>query len=85
LAEKIVAEAVSNYGAKVKPKLANIAVGGAPEDQLCGKVGDFHWQRCYAARARGEQRPGEKRRPLILIDRQPMLSTPISRILFPRA
>jgi hypothetical protein len=29
---------VSAYGATVKPKLANIAIGGAPEDQLRGPL-----------------------------------------------
>jgi hypothetical protein len=38
LAGKTVAVAVSTYGAKVKPKLANTAVGGAPEDQLRGPL-----------------------------------------------
>jgi len=31
---KTVAEAVSAYGANTKAKLANIAIVGAPEDQL---------------------------------------------------
>jgi hypothetical protein len=35
---KTLAIAVSNYGAKVKPKLANIAIDGAPEDQLRGPL-----------------------------------------------
>jgi hypothetical protein len=34
LAGKTLAAAVSAYGASVKPKLANIAIGGSPEDQL---------------------------------------------------
>jgi hypothetical protein len=38
LAGKTVAIAVSNYGASVKPKLANIAIQGAPEDQLRGPL-----------------------------------------------
>jgi hypothetical protein len=35
---KTVAIAVSNYGASVKPKLASIAIDGAPEDQLRGPL-----------------------------------------------
>jgi len=38
LAGKTIAVAVSAYGASVKPKLANIAIGGAPEDQLRGPL-----------------------------------------------
>jgi hypothetical protein len=38
LAGKTVTVAVSTYGASVKPKLANIAIGGAPEDQLRGPL-----------------------------------------------
>jgi hypothetical protein len=38
LAGKTVADAVSAYGASVKPKLANIAISGAPEDQLRGPL-----------------------------------------------
>jgi hypothetical protein len=38
LAGKTLASAVSAYGASVKPKLANIAIGGAPEDQLRGPL-----------------------------------------------
>jgi hypothetical protein len=38
LAGKTVAAAVSNYGASIKPKLASIAIGGAPEDQLRGPL-----------------------------------------------
>jgi hypothetical protein len=38
LAGKTIAGAVSAYGASVKPKLANIAIGGAPEDQLRGPL-----------------------------------------------
>jgi hypothetical protein len=38
MAEKTVANAVSAYGASVKPKLTNIAIGGAPEDQLRGPL-----------------------------------------------
>jgi Type ISP C-terminal specificity domain/N-6 DNA Methylase len=38
LAGKTVAAAVSRYGAGIKPKLANIAIGGAPEDQLRGPL-----------------------------------------------
>jgi len=38
LAGKTVATAVSNYGASVKPKLASIAIEGAPEDQLRGPL-----------------------------------------------
>ncbi len=34
MASKTVAAAVSKYGASVKPKLASIVIGGAPEDQL---------------------------------------------------
>jgi hypothetical protein len=34
LAGKTVATAVSNYGASLKPKLASVAIDGAPEDQL---------------------------------------------------
>jgi hypothetical protein len=35
---KTVAPAVSTYGASVKPKLANMAIDGAPEDQLRGPL-----------------------------------------------
>ena len=35
---KTLAGIVSAYGATVKPKLANIAIGGAPEDQLRGPI-----------------------------------------------
>jgi hypothetical protein len=35
---KTLADAVSAYGASVKPKLANIAISGAPEDQLRGPL-----------------------------------------------
>jgi hypothetical protein len=35
---KTVADAVSAYGASVKPKLANTAIDGAPEDQLRGPL-----------------------------------------------
>jgi hypothetical protein len=38
LAGKTVAAAVSKYGANVKPKLASIAIEGAPEDQLRGPL-----------------------------------------------
>ena len=38
MAGKTVALAVSNYGASLKPKLAKIAIGGAPEDQLRGPL-----------------------------------------------
>jgi hypothetical protein len=38
LSPKTVAEAVSYYGASTKPKLANIAISGAPEDQLRGPL-----------------------------------------------
>ena len=38
MAGKTVAAAVSKYGANVKPKLANIAIEGAPEDQLRGPL-----------------------------------------------
>jgi hypothetical protein len=38
LAKKTLATAVSSYGASVKPKLTNIAIGGAPEDQLRGPL-----------------------------------------------
>jgi hypothetical protein len=38
LPTKTVAAAVSQYGASVKPKLANMAIGGAPEDQLRGPL-----------------------------------------------
>jgi hypothetical protein len=34
LAGKTVASAVSNFGASVKAKLTNVAISGAPEDQL---------------------------------------------------
>jgi hypothetical protein len=34
---------VSAYGTSVKPKLANIAIGGAPEDQLRGPL-EFLWR-----------------------------------------
>jgi len=34
LASKTIADAVSAYGASAKAKLSNIAIGGAPEDQL---------------------------------------------------
>jgi hypothetical protein len=35
---KTVASAISQYGASVKAKLSNIAIGGAPEDQLRGPL-----------------------------------------------
>jgi hypothetical protein len=38
LADKTVEEAVSNFGASVKPKLSNVAISGAPEDQLRGPL-----------------------------------------------
>ncbi len=38
MAGKTVAAAVSKYGANVKPKLASIAIEGAPEDQLRGPL-----------------------------------------------
>jgi len=38
LAVKTVANAVSTFGASVKPKLANPAISGAPEDQLRGPL-----------------------------------------------
>jgi N-6 DNA Methylase len=38
LAGKTIAVAVSKYGASVKPKLASIAIDGAPEDQLRGPL-----------------------------------------------
>ena len=38
MAGKTLAEAVSAYGASVKAKLANIAISGAPEDQLRGPL-----------------------------------------------
>ena len=41
MAGKTVAVAVSRYGATIKPKLASIAIGGAPEDQLRGPLDAF--------------------------------------------
>jgi hypothetical protein len=38
LAGKTLAAAISKYGASVKPKLAGIAIEGAPEDQLRGPL-----------------------------------------------
>jgi hypothetical protein len=38
LAGKTVVDAVSKFGASVKPKLANVAISGAPEDQLRGPL-----------------------------------------------
>ena len=38
MAGKTVADAVSKFGASVKPKLSNIAISGAPEDQLRGPL-----------------------------------------------
>ena len=38
MGEKTVADAVSNFGASVKPKLTNAAISGAPEDQLRGPL-----------------------------------------------
>jgi hypothetical protein len=38
LAGKMVEEAVSSFGASVKPKLSNVAISGAPEDQLRGTL-----------------------------------------------
>ncbi len=35
---KTVGDAVSAYGASLKPKLTNPAIGGAPEDQLRGPL-----------------------------------------------
>lgn len=34
LAGKTLADAISEFGSSVKPKLANAAIKGAPEDQL---------------------------------------------------
>ncbi len=41
MAAKTLAEAVSAYGASAKAKLANIAISGAPEDQLRGPLEAF--------------------------------------------
>jgi hypothetical protein len=41
LAGKTVAAAVSKYGASVKSKLANVAIGGAPEAQLRAPLGSL--------------------------------------------
>src|SRR5438477_10985535 len=38
LAKKTVADVVSTFGSSVKPKLSNIAISGAPEDQLRGPL-----------------------------------------------
>jgi hypothetical protein len=38
LANKKVTDAVSRFGASVKPKLSNLAISGAPEDQLRGPL-----------------------------------------------
>jgi hypothetical protein len=38
LAGKTVASAVSNFGASAKAKLSNVAISGAPEDQLRGPL-----------------------------------------------
>ena len=38
MAGKTLADAVSAYGASAKAKLANIAISGAPEDQLRGPL-----------------------------------------------
>src|SRR3954447_23505837 len=38
LAKKTVVDAVSTFGGSVKPKLSNIAISGAPEDQLRGPL-----------------------------------------------
>ena len=38
MAGKTVAGVVSRYGASIKPKLASVAIGGAPEDQLRGPL-----------------------------------------------
>jgi hypothetical protein len=38
VAARTVAEAVSAYGAALKPKLSNPAIGGQPEDQLRGPL-----------------------------------------------
>lgn len=38
MADKTVANAVSAFGASVKPKLASAAIAGAPEDQLRGPL-----------------------------------------------
>jgi hypothetical protein len=38
LAGKTVADAVSNFGASAKAKLSNVAITGAPEDQLRGPL-----------------------------------------------
>jgi Type ISP C-terminal specificity domain/N-6 DNA Methylase len=38
LAEKTLASAVSNFGASAKAKLSNVAISGAPEDQLRGPL-----------------------------------------------
>jgi len=41
LASKTVADAVSRFGTSVKSKLSNIAISGAPEDQLRGPLDVF--------------------------------------------
>src|SRR5450759_4395876 len=38
MVEKTVANAVSTFGASTKPKLASVAITGAPEDQLRGPL-----------------------------------------------
>jgi hypothetical protein len=38
VAGKSIADAVSTYGASLKPKLSNPAIGGQPEDQLRGPL-----------------------------------------------
>jgi Type ISP C-terminal specificity domain/N-6 DNA Methylase len=38
MATKTIESAVSNYGASIKPKIANVAISGAPEDQLRGPL-----------------------------------------------
>lgn len=41
MAHKTVADAVSQYGADTKSKLSNVAISGAPEDQLRGPLDAF--------------------------------------------
>lgn len=38
---KTLADAVATYGGAVKSKLANVAISGAPEDQLRGPLEGF--------------------------------------------
>jgi hypothetical protein len=74
---KTIADVVSAYGAKLKPKLANIAISGAPPVtpemwayEVSGKQVLWHW---FSYRRRDRTRPiiGDRRPPSPLDSIQP--------------